>query len=466
MLTYLLNIAFAIVATVLFMQAPNVYNHSYCEMLMWLFVTQNALYFLTNNRKHWLGFEFFFALSFFCVNFIYPVFYAPLEDRQYWSFFSFDFNDNYVTRCTALAYFGYAWYLLGATRILRLKREEPTEPTFTISMRQYIWFFGITMVSWVLFVATGGLTALQSVYAEGSNLRDVGIYSYFNNIFTIGCFFMAIFLFRLPKQKWWFYTLVIIGFMLLLLSTGSRQLAVSLALILIVGFSMYVYHLKWWQVTILVAAGTIILFLVMTLRTEGLDPGAWHKKLATMRIVNFWDIFSDLTINDVNLFGLYGYAQTHDLTWFQGMTLDITSPIPGMANVIIENADVPREMLHGGDLPTYLFLGPNSSWGTGTNMVGEAYRSFGVIGTAIAMFLIGLWVKESYYRAKNNVYWYLMYFLLVGHALIYPRAPLLFDPRTVTWSLLLLAIVVGITTNQTKIVNWLSSLGKKKEEQS
>ena len=176
MLTYLLNIAFAIAATVLYIKAPWTYSYDYCVALMVCFIAQNVLFFVSNKRKNWLGFEFFFALSFFLVNFVYPVFYAPTE-RIYWSFFSFSFNDNFVTRATALAYFGYAWYMLGATRILQLNREEPTEPTFTISMRQYIWFFGITMVAWVLFVATGGLAALQSVYAEGSNLRDVGIYS-------------------------------------------------------------------------------------------------------------------------------------------------------------------------------------------------------------------------------------------------------------------------------------------------
>ena len=465
MLTYLLNIAFAVTATILYIRAPWTYSYDYCALLMWLFIAQNVLHFATNKRKNWLGFEFFFALSFFLVNFVYPVFYAPDPDKIYWSFFSFNFNDNYVTRSTALAYFGYAWYMLGATRILRLKREEPLEPAFTISMRQYIWFFGITVVSWLLFVATGGLEALQSVYADGENLRDVGIFSYFNNIFTIGCYFMAIFIFRLPKQKWWFYLLVISSFILILLSTGSRQLAIGLALILITGFSMYVYHLKWWQVTMLIAGGSIVLFLVMTLRTEGLDTGAWQVKLAHLKLDNFWDVFEDLIVNDVNLFRLFGWAQENDPTWFQGMTLDITSPIPGLANVIIEHSDVPPQMLHGGDLPSYLFLGPDATWGTGTNMIGEAYRSFGSVGTAIAMFLIGLWVKESYYRAKNNVYWYLMYFLLVGHALIYPRAPLLFDPRLVTWSLLLLAIVMTITSHQTQIVHWLNRLGKKKEVQ-
>lgn len=444
MLTYLLNIAFAIAATMLYIKAPWNYSYTYCVLLMSMFIAQNVLYFATNKRQNWLGFEFFFALSFFLVNFIYPVFYAPTE-RIYWSFFSFQFNDNYVTRATALAYFGYAWYLLGATRILQLQREEPSEPTFTITMRQYIWFFGITMVAWLLFVVTGGWAALQSVYAEGSNLRTVGIYSYFNNIFTIGCYLMAVFLFRLPKQKWWFYLLVLVSFMLIIMSAGSRQLAVGLALILIAGFSMYVYHLKWWQVGTIVAGGSVILFLVMMLRTEGLDMSAWHQKLAHIKLVEFWDIYEDLIVNDVNLLRLYGWAQVHELTWFQGMTLDISSPIPGLAGYIIANSNVPPQMLHGGDLPTYLFMGPDATWGTGTNMIGEAYRSFGAVGTAIAMFLIGVWVKESFYRAKNSVYWYLMYFLLVGHALIYPRAPLLFDPRLVTWSLLLLAIVMGIS---------------------
>ena len=63
----------------------------------------------------------------------------------------------------------------------------------------------------------------------------------------------------------------------------------------------------------------------------------------------------------------------------------------------------------------------------------------------------------------DSAYWYLMYFLLVGHALIYPRAPLLFDPRLVTWSLLLLWVVLFITDHQTQIVNWLNRLGQKKE---
>ena len=42
MLTYLLNIAFAIAATVLFIQAPEHYDYTYCQALMWVFIAQNA----------------------------------------------------------------------------------------------------------------------------------------------------------------------------------------------------------------------------------------------------------------------------------------------------------------------------------------------------------------------------------------------------------------------------------------
>ena len=70
MLTYLFNIAFAILATVLYIQAPWTYSYDYSVLLMGCFIAQNVLYFATNKRKHWLGFEFFFALSFFLVNFV------------------------------------------------------------------------------------------------------------------------------------------------------------------------------------------------------------------------------------------------------------------------------------------------------------------------------------------------------------------------------------------------------------
>lgn len=451
MLTYILNILCAIASTVLFLKAPHHYDYMYCCVLMWLYIAQNVLYFATNKRKNWFGFEFIFCLSFFFVNFVYPVFYYPM--RPHFSFFAMPFNANVITRSTALAYFGYAWYLLGATRIFRMQREEPDAPTFQIGMNQYLCFFVVTALSFALFVVTGGVRQLQSVYSGGGMLGDVGIYSYFNNIFTIGCYAMAIFLFRIKPKHRWFYALALLFCLSVILMTGSRQLTIGIVLILAVGFSMYVRHLKFWQILLLMLAGACALFLIMSVRKLGFDPALWQRKMSGMQLQSILDIFEDLIINDLNLFVLVEYADTHPLTWFHGMLLDITSPIPGVANKIIAMAGEPKELLHGGDLPSYILLGANACWGTGTNMVGEAYRSFGLIGTALAMMLIGFLVKESFYRAKDSVYWYMLYFLFVSHALIYPRAPLLFDPRLVVWSLGLLWVIMTATQKMSPFVS-------------
>ena len=78
-----------------------------------------------------------------------------------------------TTRATAIAYLGYAFYALGMTNFLNVNREEPDNPTFKLTQEHYLWFFGITVVSFLLFYITGGLTALRSVYHGGGNLKTV-----------------------------------------------------------------------------------------------------------------------------------------------------------------------------------------------------------------------------------------------------------------------------------------------------
>lgn len=446
----IVNIIFAIVSAILCWKAPVGYNYDYCNMLMMLFLAQNACYFALDRKKNWLGFELFFAISFFFVNFVYPVFYYPT--RPHFSFFAMKYPHDVITQATAIAYMGYAFYMLGITRIFRLDRKEPDEPVFKVEMNHYLWFFGITIVCFALFLLSGGWRALQAAYAGGGRLRDVGLYSYFNNLFTIACYLMAIFLFRLDKQKWWFYLIVILGCIMITLLTGSRQMALGIVLVLVVSFSMNIYHLKWWQVALIVTGGVLVLWFIVSVRKLGLDTNAWQAKLSRMNITNVLDLFEDLTINDINLFALVDFANRNELTWFHGMLLDITSPFPGVGSYILSHTYEPAEMLHGGDLPSLLLLGPNAGWGTGTNMVGEAFRSFGYTGTAISMFIIGFCVKETFYRAHKSIYCYLLYFLFVSHAVIYPRAPLLFDPRTIVWSLLLLCFVLEITKATPQII--------------
>lgn len=439
----ILNILFAITSIVLCCCAPTSYNYHFCLAILILYIVQNVLFFYFNKRRNWLGFEFFFAISFAFTNFIYPVFYFPT--RPDYLFFSIPFNVNVISRATAIAYFAYAFYMLGATKLLKMKREEPISPTFKFGINQFLWLFVITVVAFACYIGLGGWEALQDVYSGTANIRDTGIYSYFNNIFTIACYLMAIFVFRIKKQKQWFYLLFICVCMFFIISTGSRSLALGLALILIVGFNNNVRRFSILEVFSLILIGAFLLFLVMRTRHSQINSETITATMQNIRIENIMDIFGDLIVNNRNLYVLVDYADKHELTFFHGMLIDIFSPIPRASSWLVKIFNEPIELLHGGDLPTYLYLGSGSAWGLGTNMVGEAFRSFGYVGTAISMMLIGQIIKSSYYYSYNNCYAYAIYYLFVSHAVFYPRAPLLFDPRTLVWGMLLIFVVYSIT---------------------
>lgn len=434
-----INLICALAGILMYAHCPQGYNYTFCASLMWIFIVQNALYFILSKRTYKLGFEFFFMVSFFFVNFAYPVFYFPVDPT--WSFFDMSWHHGVINQTTAIAYLGYAFYMLGLSAFTNTPAPEPATPSFRVGATTYAGLAGICLAAFALFVLTGGYAALQSVYGGNGTLRDVGIFSYFNNLFTIAALLMAMFIWHIRKQQWWLY-LGFIGFLILIIiSTGSRQLALSIILILAVGFNRYVYRFKGWQILLLTMVGSMALFFIMQVRDLGMDWYAWQRKFAHLELRSFLDIFEDLTVNNINSFVLVYFANYHDLTWFQGMIIDIVSPIPKLGSYILSHSGQLWETLQGGDLPSLLLIGHNAPWGTGTNMVGEAYRSFGIVGTAICMFLIGLLIRKSYARSSSNIYWYAIYYLMVGHAVIYPRAPLLYDPRTVVWALLMLWLV-------------------------
>jgi len=132
------------------------------------------------------------------------------------------------------------------------------------------------------------------------------------------------------------------------------------------------------------------------------------------------------------------------------MLVDIFSPIPGMTGFLVRTLNVPVELITGGALPTYLQFGHDSSFGLGTNMIGEAYISFGIMGIILFCYLIGHIIKITYYASRYNVYAYVIYYILVSHAVFYPRAPILYNPRSLIWSLLLTYAVFSITKYQEK----------------
>ena len=447
-----LNIFFCLLAGLLVYAAPNTYDYGFCVLLLVLFLLNVIYYFVSKQTVsgNVANFDFFFIFSYGMTNFIYPVFYKP--NNPNYTVFELPFNDNVISKSTAIAYLGFTFFVLGICNYRKLKIKKAktnNKPLFKINSLFIKSIFLVAILSFIGYVATGGLTVIQKVYSsgDGGKLTEVGVYSYFNNVFVICANLLAIFVF-LIKDKMTkimaFAFIIICG--LIMLTTGSRTLILGLGLILIVSYGTFVRRITMPVMTLFILIGSFFMTIIQTSRSQEFSSKSWSSSASkNVEIESPFDIFNDLIINNRNLYVLVDFADEHQNVFFLSAISDLTSPLPGLFRYVSDSMNVPKELISGGDLPTFIEFGSNSDWGLGTNLVGETYVGYSYFGVCIILFLWGLAVRKSYEASGNSIYAFVVYFLLVSHAIFFSRAFYLYQPRTLVWSLLLVFILLKIT---------------------
>jgi oligosaccharide repeat unit polymerase len=385
-------------------------------------------------------------------NFIYPVFYKP--NNPNYTVFELPFNDNIISKSTAIAYLGFTFFVLGISnyRKLKIKRAKTNnKPSFKINSLFIKSIFLVAILSFIGYVATGGLSVIQKVYSsgDGGNLTEVGVYSYFNNVFVICANLLAIFVFLIKDKLTKVVTFIFIMVCgLMMLTTGSRTLILGLGLILIVSYGTFVRRITMPVMILFILIGSFFMTVIQKTRSQEFSTQSWITSASeNIEIESPFDIFNDLIINNRNLYVLVDFADQYQHTFFLSTISDITSPIPGLFRYVSESMNVPKELIFGGALPTFLEFGENSTWGLGTNLVGETYVGYSYFGVTIIMFFLGFVVKKTYQASRYNVNALIIHFLLVSHAIFFPRAFYLYQPRTIVWSLLLVFILLKITNS-------------------
>lgn len=452
-----INILFCIIAAILVYSSPEKFDYDFCVIIFIIFIIHNLYYFSINKsvNRNGANFDFFFMFSYGMVNFIYPVFYKL--SNPYILMFDLPFNQHVISKSTAIAYLGYAFYLLGSTPYRKATKEPVLKreslPSFKVNNRFVRLLFAIALFSFAGYISTGGLTELQKVYSGvGGNLNNVGIYSYFNNIFVICTLLLAIFVFLVDDRKLKLATFSFLIFCsLLLLTTGSRTTVLGVGLIMISVFGRYIRRISHAQLSILVIVGALFMSLIMLTRSVEFSVDNWTQSASkNAEFDSPLDVFIDLIANNRNLYVLVDFADDRGFVYLVSAIADLTAPFPGLSKYIQESMNVPPELIIGGGLPTFLEFGTGSDWGLGTNLVGEAYVGFGYYGVCIIMFFIGLAVKSSYKNSEKNVYAFVIYYLLVSHAIFFPRAFYLYQPRTLVWSLLIVFVLLRVTNAHRK----------------
>lgn len=448
-------IIFCLLAAVFVYLAPDRYNYEFCLTILLIFLGINIFHFTfsPSHSKNAANFDFFFMFSYGMTNFIYPVFYKTSNPDV--SIFKLSFDYHVISKSTAIALLGYTFFLLGLTFFRKTKKpkvtmEDNSQPDFQLNNLFLRIIFVVGIASFVGYIATGGLAELQRVYSgRGGDLNTVGIYSYFNNIFVICCNLLAIFVLLIQDKKTKVLTFIfLIICSLLLLATGSRTVVLGIGLILVAVYGRYVKRFSVMRLLIFLLIGSFLMTLIQLSRSEEFSGDSWANNVNNnVEFDNFFDIFMDLIINNRNLYVLVEFADRRGFVYFLSTISDITSPIPGLFGYISKNMGVPQELIYGGALPTFLEFGKDSDWGLGTNLVGETYVGFGFFGVCIIMFLLGFIINKTQMASNKNIYSFVIYYLLVSHAVFFPRAFYLYQPRTIVWSLIIVALVLKFSNS-------------------
>lgn len=438
MIKLIINLTFCFISIFIFLLSPSSYSYEYNFFILLIFIIINVFLYFFEIRGKGIGFELIFMISFMMVNLIYPVFYY--ESNPYFSLFAYSFPENVISKSSAIALVAYSFYVLGITSYKNidysLKKIVVSDSYIKINL-----FFVVFL--YLLFFLTGGLQIFANIYA-GNQYSESSIAWYILVFMNILLYMLCSVILISKKNIIKFLSLfIILIVMISFLLTGARLLAISLAVILLASYSFNVKKISILNSLLTIFIGSNILFFILKFREDGMSfsrLGVIYDDFKDRG--SFFDPFTDLIINNRNLYILVDYVDVNGFTYFKNILFSLFTIIPG-SSFLIELFSVPENLR--GNLTTYLTLGGAGDFGFGTNMVGEAYLSLGILGVILVFYIFGLCIKYFKNNRNNSIYEYTVYMYLISQAVFYPRIDYLWGIRSILWMLILIVLISFIS---------------------
>lgn len=411
----------------LFLLAPRYYHYGFNLFCMVQYLVSCIVFLRAKKKKNYFDFDVIFIFTFFFVMFFYPVFMFESDPLKYFAF-QYEFNENVISRATALSLLGMQSYFLGS-----ISFRENLDVTFS-EIKSYNYITGLTIISaisFLLFIGTGGYASLKGAYS-GDTVQTSGLGSYFR-AFTTPFLYCAIalqfnYLYRSNKKKLEkkrinkvliLYTLF---FSVLMLMSGSR--ANTLQVILMCGalYTMYYKNIGFIRFIPLMIIGVLGMFALNIARGGG-------------EISGFADIVMDLIINNRNTYVAVDYVDVNGVTFGKTMFSVVLAPFPFMQKIIFSIFNINVSDASSSALMTKISLGGESELGLGTNIIADLYMSFGMIGVVVLMFLLGRYIAKFLFMAKTNIYALIAYSVMISYSVYIVRAEFFFAGRDLIWSI-------------------------------
>ena len=386
-----------------------------------------------------------FLLSYYIVFFQFTLLAPFYEEIRFNSFlWVSEKHVNWTTMIAAVSlnlfFVGYLW---------RLSKIEPRKPVRILALNEVqlgkllLIFPCLSIGSFLLFVALVGPAYLKGGYAGSGNWGGGASHAY--RLFEV-FYYLTIALevykikLRSPNAGLFGYILgfnIVTGAFVLFylcfnLFVGDRGPFLSTMLILVGGYDFFFKKINPLIATASVVVGVILLAFVSDYRSrdsslsvdEKVERGK-EKRVDKKYYEYTGDLASSVRIMNYAV-DLTPEISDYYFGWIQAGRLSNTIPFSaGLFRKVIPFSvhNTPLGSTSS-SVFTYYILGPNSTIGTGTSILGDLYLDFGIIGCLVGMFGFGYFIGWVELRAQSHqgVYQIVFYLLVVSTAIYWPRS--------------------------------------------
>ncbi len=431
-----MNVIFVLLSLILYVFAPDKYSFDFCLGIHTIFLVHAVYVCVKDYKIEKFSFNLLFTISFYFVNFVYPVFVYPIDPD--YSLMGFNFNHSVISKCTALAYVAYAIYAYGYTA-KRYNLKTSTDLSFAINNSILMRYYWLLIFLIFVFFISGGLTYHEDRYLRGVMSANL-VVQYTNLLMCTIILTLSILAFSkngniLKKNPLISATILLI--VLLLLLSGSRTFPLSVLSLL------FAFYCRTYKVSFVGIIGTVLLGVVLfSIVGQTRGSGVSLEVANTVQYGHWWEYTTDLFINNRNLYVAYDYVENFTITY--GLTLlgSLLAPIPLMQSFICNLFGISTIMTGSASFITYLEFGNNPPLGLGTNIVADIYLAFGFIGVLLLFGGLGWLVNFLRYKySTNNLYAGIAYFILLSDAIYMCRSSMFGSFRMIAWGIFLVFIV-------------------------
>jgi len=440
------------ISVFLYSFAPESYSNLYCTFLLVVYLISSIItvrYTLINNN--YLNFHVLFLLSFFFVNFVYPVFLYP-QDPFYFPVFELSFDHQIITKTTALALLGACSYNFGVLLRFRKEKRAVDASNTNFAILQFLlskWVYFI----FIIILIFAGKEMLHGNFGATSKIPP-GLLVIFQVSIGVSVILIILsqtnhgsilkFLWKSNKPV----LLILFCFILLFIYTGDRGPVLQILLIAIGGISLFIKTIKIKSFIIVILFGMLVFTFISYARSRTVTDDS-EKNIAkfiergfqNIKLGSFFDLGMDLIVNNRNLYSGVEYAKENGFNHGKFMFYYLFSPIPFLPSLMTStfaNSE-PFELTSAQIITDEA----NASYGLGSNMIADLYMAFGVLGVIVFMFYLGYIVTTFQLKAlfSNHHYYIIVYLFLLSFSIYLPRTSILDPIRHVVWAIILFFIL-------------------------